>query len=113
MEETNKETIEEIRGTYDDIKDCVLDPNGYFLIRINKENQDIEVGFCKEGNKVLTKIVGKRPQEIYHAVIQKNLTTKPDHLAYLGKECQKAFIALKLNLEYVQDDELDLSEVGK
>jgi len=104
---TEDKKVEEIKGSYDEIKDCVLDQDGYFLIKIDKENKKILVGFCKENNKILVKISGKKPADIYHAVIQKELIKNRHHLAYLGRECQKAYVALQQGLEYVQDEELN------
>ena len=107
---TEDESIEEIEGNYDEIKDCVLDQDGYFLIKIDKENKKIIVGFCKEGNKILVKIVGKKPADIYHAILKKGLIKDLYHAAYLGRECQKAYIALQKDLDYTQDEELDFDK---
>ena len=107
---TEDEKVEEIEGSYNEIKDCVLDPDGYFLIKIDKENKKILVGFCKENNKILVKITGKKPADIYHAVIKKELIKNKHHLAYLGRECQKAYIALQQGLDYTQDEELDFDK---
>lgn len=104
VEENN---IREIEAKYDDNKEFVLDPGGYFLIRINKEKKLIEVGFCNERNKLVLKITGKKPIEIYQTIINKEqIPIRKDHCAYLGRELQKAYLALQKNLEYVQDDEL-------
>ena len=103
---TEDRSIEKIEGNYDEIKDCVLDQDGYFLIKIDKENKKIIVGFCKENNKILVKITGKKPADIYHAVFKKDLIKNLHHAAYLGMECQKAYIALQQDIEYIQDDEL-------
>ena len=84
------------------------DPRGYFLIRVNKKKGEIEVGFCEFGNIIQILIIGKRPEEIYHAIIKEGLITKFDHAAYLGKELEKAYIALKTGAKYVQDSELEL-----
>ena len=46
------EDAEVIVGEFDNYKDWVMDPKGYFLIRVNKEEQVIELGFCKESNKL-------------------------------------------------------------
>ena len=101
----------EIIASYDDRKDFVIDGKNYFLIRLDEENKNIEVGFCKEKNKVALKIVGKKPVDIYQTMINKEkLPIRNDHAAYLGRELQKAYIALKSNLEYVQDEELDLNK---
>ena len=49
--------------------------------------------------------------DIYQTMINKEkLPIRKDHAAYLGRELQKAYIALKNNLEYVQDEELDLNK---
>ena len=99
--------VKEIEAAYDDSKEFVLDPAGYFLIRINKEKKLIEVGFCNERNKLVLKITGEKPIEIYQTIINKEqIQIRKDHCAYLGRELQKAYIALQKNLDYVQDDEL-------
>ena len=104
----NEESVKEIIAEYDDAKEFVLDPKGYFLIRINKDMQTIEVAFCNELNKILFKVVGKKPIDIYHTIFNKeNLVIRLDHAAYLGRELQKAYIALKNSINYVQDDDLD------
>ena len=100
----------EIIASYDDRKDFVIDGKNYFLIRLDRENKNIEVGFCKEKNKVALKVTGKKPVDIYQTMINKEkLPIRKDHAAYLGRELQKAYIALKNHLEYVQDEELDLN----
>jgi len=105
--EVKEEIVKEIISEYDDNKEFVLDQAGYFLIRINKEKELIEVGFCNERNKLVLKIVGKKPIEIYNNIINKeNIPIRKDHCAYLGRELQKAYIALQRNLDYIQDDEL-------
>ena len=64
---------------------------------------------CKKNNVIL-KVIGKKPVEIYQTVINKEkIRIRKDHAAYLGKELQKAYTALKHNLEYVKDEELDLN----
>ncbi len=84
------------------------DPRGYFLIRVNKKEKQIEVGFCEAGNVVKLVVLGKKPEEIYHAIFKEGLVTKFDHAAYLGKELEKAYIALKTGAKYVQDSDLEL-----
>ena len=93
---------------YDDAKDFVLDPKGYFLIRILPETKEIEVGFCNMKNKVEVVVKGKKPIDIYHNVAKLNLISRMEHASYLGRELQKAFIALQKGIKYVQDDELIL-----
>ena len=83
----------------------------YFLIRLDRKNNNIEVVFCNEKNNVILKVVGKKPVEIYQTMINKEkLPIMKDHVAYLGRELQKAYIALKQGLDYVQDEELDFDK---
>lgn len=97
-----------IKGTFDKYKDWNMDPKGYFLVRIKKDENCIELGFCKENNVIDVVISGKVPQEIYMTAVKKGLLSKAEHAAYLGKELEKAYLALKYNLKYVQDDELEI-----
>lgn len=110
VEEKN---VKEIIATYDDLKEFVMDPTGYFLIRIDNQKRLIEIGFCGKKNQIEVKIIGKKPLEIYQTAIKENLISRFDHAAYLGRELQKAFIALENGLEYVQDDELDFNKKSK
>ena len=98
-------------GYYDEIKDWIQDEKGYVLIRIDKKNNKLELGFCKKDNVIEIIITGEKPSDIYFELGKRNLLSRPDHYSYVGKELQKAYIALKCGLEYVQDLELDLSEL--
>ncbi len=101
----------EVVAEYDDEKDFVIDNEGYFLVRLDRKNKNIEAAFCREKNKVSLKVIGKAPRDIYHTIINKEkVRIRKDQAAYLGRELQKAYIALKYNLEYIQDDELDLNK---
>ena len=109
-----KGDAKELNPEYNDYKEFIIDKEGYFLIRINRENKNIEVGFCREIGKISLKVTGKKPIDIYQAIINKEgLNIRKDHCAYLGRELQKAYIALQNNLEYVQDEELDLNKKFK
>lgn len=99
---------EVISAEYDDLKEFVMDPRGYFLIRIDPEKKVMEVGLCRELNTVAVKVVGRKPLEIYQTIIKHGLLSRLDHAAYLGRELQKAYIALQKGIAYVQDDELVL-----
>jgi len=100
-----------IKGSYDKYKDWKMDPKGYFLIRINQRLERMEVGYCpglpkkgKHGIKAM--VTGKTPQEIYFTMAKLGMVSRLDHAAYLGKELEKAYVAMQLGLKYVQDDEL-------
>ena len=101
-------TAKVVYGKFDKYKDFHMDPKGYFLIRINRQKKELEVGHCSKVNKIGIIIKGKIPQEIYTEAIKRKLIGRLDHAAYLGKELEKAYIALKLGIEYVQDEELKI-----
>lgn len=97
-----------LRAEYDDLQEFTMDQQGYFLIRVDPDQKVIEVGLCRELNKIAVQIVGRKPLEIYQTIIKNNLLSRFDHAAYLGRELQKAYIALQKGIPYVQDDELIL-----
>jgi len=86
----------------------VLDEKGYFLIRVNQEQQQIEVGYCTNDHKLKAKVVGKHPIEICHTLIREGMVSRLDHAADLGIELEKAYLALKHGTEYVQDSEITI-----
>lgn len=106
---TLKPDVHVLTAEYDDRQEFTMDQQGYFLIRVDQQQQVIEVGLCRELNQVAVKIVGRKPLEIYQTIIKNNLLSRLDHAAYLGRELQKAYIALQKGIPYVQDDELVLS----
>jgi len=101
----------EVIAKYDDAKEFIIDDKGYFLVRLDRKNKNIEVAFCNEKNNIILKVIGKKPLDIYQTILNKEkLDIRKDHAAYLGKELEKAYIALNHNLGYVQDDEIDLNK---
>lgn len=103
--------VKTVIAEYDDIKEFTIDTAGYFLIRLDRINKTIEVGFCNEKNKLVLKVTGKKPIDIYTTLLNKEqLPIRKDHAAYLGRELHKAYTALCNGLEYVQDDELDFTK---
>ena len=106
---------ENIPAKYDKIKDWVMDPKGYFLIKIDKEKNCIRVGFCifsKLGNDpihdMIAEIKGKTAIEIINTIIRNNFISSLQHAADMGIELYKAELALKYNFEYIQDKNLKI-----
>lgn len=105
------ENAKEVVAVYDDAKEFVLDSEGYFLIRLDRLSHFIEVAFCNKKNNIVLKVKGKKPIDVYHTILNKEkLHIRHDHAAYLGRELQKAYAALENDLDYVQDDELELKK---
>lgn len=105
-----KDSCETIYASYDSAKEWRMDPNGYFLIRINPETNKLEVGLCKKDNVIEIKVIGNNAEEICNTVLREGITLDASHVSYLGRELQKAEIACELGISYVQDDSLDVSE---
>lgn len=93
---------------YDSIKDWVQDEKGYFTIKEFPEEGVIKVRFYTNDHKRVYVFVGKTPQDLYFEITQRKLISRLDHAAYLGKELEKAFLALTYGLTYVQDDLIDI-----
>ena len=103
-------TIETISADYDyeksDTADSGLD-NSFFIILVDKENQQIVVEhYTGQEKKLNKKIVGKKAEEIIGTIVKLGLVKGLYHSAYLGKELKKAEIALLLGKDYEQDKEL-------
>ena len=109
-------------------RDIVLDPFGYFIIKIDHTKKQIIVEHylnnidskgialdpltnkpiqCdKENNRQYNKIFeGNTAKEVGILIAEKNqnLISKLDHALYLGRELQKAEECLLTNDEYIQD----------
>ena len=105
-----------------------LDPNGYFLIKIDLTNKKIIVEHylnkinksgiaidpdtnmpitCKDENiRKYNKIfIGDTAKEVGILLSEKeeSLISKLDHALYLGRELQKAEECIARNLKYIQD----------
>ena len=98
-----------IEAKHDRIKDWKMDPKGYFLIKVDRENNIIRVGYCTvPDNTMVAEITGKTSLEIVNTLIREDMISTLQHAADMGIELEKASLALKYNLEYVQDSDLEL-----
>ena len=111
----NKKIEKKITAKYHKIKDWVMDPKGYFLIAIDRKNNLLRIGYCKftkVGNKpvndMVAEIVGKTAIEIVNTLIREKYISSLQHAGDMGIELCKAELALKYNLDYVQDKNLNL-----
>ena len=114
----NKKIEKKITAKYHKIKDWVMDPKGYFLIAIDKKNNLIRVGYCKftklgndPVNDMVAEIVGKTAIQIVNTLIRENYISSLQHAGDIGIELCKAELALKYNLDYVQDKDLKLKNL--
>ena len=92
-----------------------MDPKGYFLIAIDSKKKVIKVGYCifkKLGNEPINDMVsivsGKTAIEIVNTLIKNKYISSLQHAADMGIELCKAELALRYNLNYVQDADLKI-----
>ena len=111
----NKKIEKKITAKYHKIKDWVMDPKGYFLIGIDRKNNLLRVGYCKftklgnnPVNDMVAEITGKTAIEIINTIIRENYISSLQHAGDMGIELCKAELALKYNLDYVQDKNLNI-----
>ena len=111
----NKKIKKRIVAKYHKIKDWVMDPKGYFLIAIDRKKNLLKVGYCKftklsnnPVNDMVAIIEGKTAIEIVNTLIREKYISSLQHAGDMGIELCKAEIALKHNLNYVQDKDLNL-----
>tara|TARA_Y100000310_G_scaffold196122_1_gene196146 strand:+ start:8240 stop:8566 length:327 start_codon:yes stop_codon:yes gene_type:complete len=96
----------QVQGTYNMYKDWEQDEKGYALIKIYPKEMKLGLRFCDNNtHKAIIDIFGKTPQECYNTALQKGLVSNLQHAAYLGKELMKAFVCLKQDKAYQQDEE--------
>jgi len=108
-----KKTGRTITAKYDKIADWVIDPKGYFLIKVDKKNSLLRVGYCRINNtkkkkihEMICEIKGKTAIEVVNTLIRKGFISTLQHAADMGIELNKAEISLNYDLEYIQDKHL-------
>ncbi|MFW5904496.1 MAG: DUF4346 domain-containing protein [Candidatus Saliniplasma sp.] len=93
-----------------------FDEKGFFTIMVKEDEIIVEhyLNVQKEGKLEVETgeldliITGKTAKAICDTIIQEGLISRLDHAAYLGRELQKAEIALQNNLGYEQCEPLRL-----
>ena len=81
------------------------DPRGYLII--NVKNEEISAVFQGPQGEELMSFNAKTAKEIMEKIAQLELLSRVDHLLDIGAELQKAEIALKKGISYIQDKLLD------
>ena len=111
----DKKIEKRITAKYDKIKDWVMDPKGYFIIGLDKKNSLLKIGFCKftklgenPTNDMIAVISGKTAIEIVNTLIKEDYISSLQHAADMGIELCKAELALKYDLDYIQDKDLNM-----
>ena len=109
----NKRIKTKLIAKYHKIKDWKMDPKGYFLIAVDKNEKFIKVGFCKftklgnnPVNDMVAEIKGKTAIELVNTLIREKFISSLQHAADMGIELHKAELSLKYGFKYIQDKDL-------
>ena len=91
-------------------KDVVLDPEGFFVIEVDKRQKKICVEYYANvyknkrivsGNLQMV-FSGNKADALCDTIVHHISTLQPEHYLYLGREIQRAQCALEKNKKYVQ-----------
>ena len=111
----NKKIKKRLTAKYHRIKDWRMDPKGYFLIAVDKDDNYIKVGYCKftklgsnSVNDMVAEIKGKTAIELVNTLIREKFISTLQHAADMGIELHKAEMSLKYGLKYIQDKEIKI-----
>jgi len=91
-------------------KDVILDSAGFFVIELDRKQNEIRVEYYsnvyKKGRIVSGKLVkvfsGKKADAICDGIAKEVPDLQPEHYMYLGRELEKAQFALENNKKYFQ-----------
>ena len=84
-------------------KKMVPDPAGYFVVYVDQSRRLLSLEHYRNNGMLDTVIEGKSAAELYTPSIERNLVSRLDHAAYLGRELARAEQALQTGELYVQD----------
>ena len=105
LKEKRRLPEEDMPEKFVEAKECLKyepDSRGSFRIFLSR-------GLILAQNGSIT-VAGKNARDILNTLIERDLVSRLDHAGYLGRELEKAQIALRLKRNYVQDELLWPSE---
>ena len=91
-------------------KDVKLDPNGFFVIEVDRKEGQIRVEYYSnvyKNNRIVSGILkkvflGNKADALCDTIVKNVPELLPTHYAYLGRELQRAQCSLEKNKKYVQ-----------
>lgn len=81
----------------------VPDPAGYFVVYADTRTRRLVVEHYLNTGVLTAVLDGTTPAALYSEVVARNLVTRLDHAAYLGRELARAERSLETGEPYVQD----------
>ena len=94
-------TVEPVSGSIP--ARMISDPAGYFVIFPDRARRLLSLEHYANTGVLTTIIEGRTAAELYMTAINRNLVSRLDHAAYLGRELARAEQALASGEVYVQD----------
>jgi dihydropteroate synthase-like protein len=80
------------------------DPQGSFKVTVYRRENELVLAHYQYGRVRPDLVIkGSDPEKIIHTAILRKLVSRLDHAFYLGRELEKAKIALDTGRSYVQD----------
>jgi hypothetical protein len=89
------------------------DPKGYFIIKIDKDKNEIAADHYGNDNQLMNRISGNKAKYIIKRITSLELVSSVSHAAYLGHELRSAQFALEHGLPYEQDRDILLLQKDK
>lgn len=91
-------------------KDVILDPKGFFVIEVDRKQNEIQVEYFSnvyKGKRIVSGILekvftGNKADSICDTILKNVPDLLPEHYMYLGRELQRAQCALEKNKKYIQ-----------
>ena len=94
------------------LEESEYDPNGYFLVQVDNQEQRIVVSFNSYNHLPLVRLQSASGEKLISAIIDNKIISDTEygkrHLGYVGYEIGKAETALRNKLPYRQDRPLNL-----
>lgn len=105
--ERAQKTVDKFYDQYLSAAQYRYDPRGNIIITI--EGDEIVVEHTSAARDTLGTYRAKSADEMRNILVRENIIGNTAHAVYIGKELQKAEVAIKLNVHFDQDQPLDLS----
>lgn len=83
-----------------------LDPTGYFVILAPTPDGRICCEHYRRDGTLTRRFLGRDAAGLCRTILRRRLPGTAEHAAYLGRELQKAEIAVRAGVRYSQDDPL-------
>jgi tetrahydromethanopterin S-methyltransferase subunit A len=88
----------------------VYDPNGFIIISVDAERDEIVVRHYRQDHTPAHILRGRSAEPLLLGLLREGLVTQLSHAGYLGVELTKAELALKLGQPYEQDKSVGKSQ---